>query len=214
MTLVALVTLAGVTGWALWESSLLTARSVQVIGTHELSADEVRAVAAVPLGKPLLRVDPEEVQTRVAALPRVAAVAVSRGLDGTVRIAVTERTPIAIWPASDGTFLVDATGNTYAMAPDPPPALPRLRMDGVAPGDRATMAALTVLAGLPAPLRVQVRSVSAQSATDVVLQLSDRHEVRWGGVEAGDRKAAVLDALLTRPGRVYDVSSPDLPTIS
>jgi cell division protein FtsQ len=48
----------------------------------------------------------------------------------------------------------------------------------------------------------------------VVLQLGDEREVRWGGVETGDRKAAVLVALLTQPGDIYDVSSPDLPTIS
>lgn len=212
--LAALLALAWATERLLWDGTFLAARSVQVIGTRELSADEVRTVAAVPLGTPLLRVDTEEVQTRVAALPRVAAVTVSHGLDGTVRITVTERTPIAVWPTSNGDYLVDATGTAYADVPDPPPALPELRMADVAPGDRTAMAALTVLTGLPASLRVQVVSVSAPSATDVVLQLRDKHEVRWGGVEAADRKAAVLVALLTQPGRVYDVSSPDLPTIS
>ena len=39
-------------------------------------------------------------------------------------------------------------------------------------------------------------------------------EVRWGGVEQGDRKAAVLVPLLTQPGKIYDVSSPTLPTIT
>ncbi len=31
---------------------------------------------------------------------------------------------------------------------------------------------------------------------------------------SGERKAAVLGVLLTQPGQVYDVTSPDLPTIS
>ncbi|HSL06993.1 MAG TPA: cell division protein, partial [Pseudonocardiaceae bacterium] len=39
-------------------------------------------------------------------------------------------------------------------------------------------------------------------------------EVRWGGVEQGDRKAAVLGPLLTQPGKIYDVSSPTLPTVA
>jgi len=38
--------------------------------------------------------------------------------------------------------------------------------------------------------------------------------VRWGGVEEGDRKAAVLGPLLTQPGKIYDISSPALPTIA
>ena len=212
--LVVLVTLPGPVVWVLWESSLFHTRSVQVVGTRELSADEVRTIAAVPLGTPMLRLDTDAVQARVAALPRVAAVQVSRSLGGTVRIAVTERTPIAVWPSPGGAHLVDATGTAYASAPDPPAGLPQLRVARIAPGDRATMAAITVLTGLPDPLRVQVLSVGAESAADVVLQLSDEREVRWGGVEAGDRKAAVLVALLTQPGEVYDVSSPDLPTIS
>jgi cell division protein FtsQ len=37
--------------------------------------------------------------------------------------------------------------------------------------------------------------------------------VRWGPDEEAERKASVLVALLTRPGRVYDVTSPDLPTV-
>ncbi|MFN2495254.1 MAG: cell division protein FtsQ/DivIB [Pseudonocardiaceae bacterium] len=212
--LVVLAALAGAVVWVLWESSLFEARSVQVIGTRELSVDEVRTVAAVPLGTPMLRLDTEAVQARVAALPRVAAVEVSRSLGGTVRLVVTERTPVAVRPAPDGVHLVDATGTAYAVVPVPPPGLPELRVARIAPGDRPTMAALTVLTGLPDPLRVQVLSVGAESAADVVLRLSDEREVRWGGVEAGDRKAAVLLALLTQPGEIYDVSSPDLPTIS
>lgn len=211
--LAVVLALAGAVLWVLLGSSLLDVRSVHVIGVRELSTDEVRAVAAVPLGTPMLRLDTDAVQARVAALPRVAAVEVSRGLDGTVRIAVTERTPTAVWRGPDGIHLVDTTGTAYAIVPDPPPGLPELRVARVAPEDRTTLIAITVLTGLPDPLRLQVRSVSADSAADVVLRLSDEREVRWGGVEAGDRKAAVLVALLTQPGKVYDVSSPDLPTI-
>jgi cell division protein FtsQ len=33
-------------------------------------------------------------------------------------------------------------------------------------------------------------------------------------VEQSDRKAAVLGPLLTQPGKIYDVSSPSLPTVA
>jgi cell division protein FtsQ len=76
-----------------------------------------------------------------------------------------------------------------------------------------------VLAGLPQPLRAQVLVVAARSPADVVLRLStgqggNGREVRWGGVEQGDRKASVLGPLLTQPGKIYDVSSPTLPTVA
>ncbi|MGH4015423.1 MAG: cell division protein FtsQ/DivIB [Pseudonocardiaceae bacterium] len=212
--LAAILSLAGTVGWVLLGSSLVDARSVQVIGTRELSADDVQAVAAVPLGTPMLRLDTERIEASVAALPRVAAVQVSRTLGGTVRIAVTERTPIAVWPAPDGAHLVDASGTDFATVAQSPAGLPELRLARVGPGDGATMAALTVLRSVPDQLRAQVLSVGADSPADVVLRLAQGRVVRWGGVADSTRKAAVLGPLLTQPGEVYDISSPDLPTIS
>jgi cell division protein FtsQ len=219
---VALVTLVGGLSWVLLGSSWFAARSVQVVGTHELPADVVRAVAAVPLGRPMLRLDTKAIETRVAAVPRVASAQVRCSLDGTVRIEVTERTPVAFVRGGDGVHLVDATGTDYARVPTGPPGLPELRIARVGPRDEATVATLTVLTTLPEWLRTQVRSIAATSPAEVVLRLDDERsgrrgterEVRWGDVREGDRKAAVLGALLTQPGKVYDVSSPALPTIS
>ncbi|MGH3935495.1 MAG: cell division protein FtsQ/DivIB [Pseudonocardiaceae bacterium] len=209
---------AGVT-WVLLDSSLFHARSVQVLGARELPADEVRVTAAVVLGTPMLLLDMEAIQARVAAIPRVASVQVRRNLDGTVWIELTERTPVAVVRRGNVTHLVDATGTDYAMVPAGPPGLPELRVARVGPRDAATVAALTVLTGLPEPLRTQVLSIAAKSPADVVLRFDSGRggtgrEVRWGGVEEGDRKAAVLMPLLTQPGKIYDVSSPSLPTIA
>jgi cell division protein FtsQ len=215
----AALTLIGAVAWALLGSSLFDARSVQVVGTRELPVDEVRAAAAVVLGTPMLRLDTKGIEARVAAVPRVASVRVRRALDGTVWIELTERTPVAVVRRGDGAHLVDATGMDYAAVPVGPAGLPELRVARVGPRDAATVAALTVLTGLPEPLRAQVLVVAAKSPADVVLRLDkgpggNGREVRWGGVEQGDRKAAVLGPLLTQPGRVYDVSSPSLPTIA
>jgi cell division protein FtsQ len=45
------------------------------------------------------------------------------------------------------------------------------------------------------------------------LTLADGRTVIWGTNERTDEKAQKLAALLTQPGHVYDVSSPDLPTV-
>ncbi len=214
-----MLVLAGGLAWALLVSSLFDARSVQVVGTRELPVDEVRAAAAVPLGTPMLQLDTKGIQARVAAVPRVASVRVRSALDGTVWIELAERTPVAVVRRSDSTHLVDATGTDYAVVPVRPPGLPELRVARVGPRDAATVAALTVLTGLPEPLRAQVLVVAARSPADVVLRLDkgregNGREVRWGGVEQSDRKAAVLGPLLTQPGKIYDVSSPTLPTVA
>jgi cell division protein FtsQ len=216
---VALSVLVGGLGWVLLGSSLFGVRSVQVVGTSELPADVVRAVAAVPLGTLMLRLDTTAIEARVAAVPRVASVQVRCNLDGTVRIEVTERTPVAVVRRGGAVHLVDATGTDYAVIPAAPPDLAELRVARVGPRDAATVAAMAVLTGLPEWLRVQVRSIAATSSADVVLRLAPARggtgrEVRWGGVEEGDRKAAVLGPLLTQPGEIYDVSSPALPTIA
>lgn len=215
----AVLALAGALAWALLVSSLFDTRSVQVVGTRELPVDEVRAAAAVPLGTSMLRLDTKGIQDRVAAVPRVASVQVRSALDGTVWIELTERTPVAVVHRANSVHLVDATGTDYAAVPVRPPGLPELRVARAGPQDAATAAALTVLTGLPEPLRAQVLVVAAKSPADVVLRLDNGRggngrEVRWGGVEQSDRKAAVLGPLLTQPGKIYDVSSPTLPTIA
>ncbi|MBV9143930.1 MAG: FtsQ-type POTRA domain-containing protein [Pseudonocardiales bacterium] len=215
----AMLTLTAALAWVLLGSSLFVARSVQVVGTRELPARVVRAMAAVRLGTPMMRLDTHAVEARVAALPRVASVQVQCRLDGTVRIEVTERTPVAFVHRGNGVQLVDATGTDYATVPVGPPGLPELRVARVGPRDAATVAALTVLTELPEWLRVQVRSIAAASPADVVLELGKgrggtTREIRWGGVEEGERKAAILGPLLTQPGRTYNVSSPALPTIA
>ncbi len=216
---IAVLALAGAALWVLLGSSLFDARSVQVAGTTELPADVVRAAAAVPLGTPMLLLDTKAIETRVAAVPRVASVQVRCTLDGTVRIELAERIPVVVVRRANGVHLVDATGTDYATVPVGYPGLPELRVARVGPRDAATVAALTVLTGLPEWLRAQMLRIDAKSPADVVLRLrngreGNGREVRWGGVEDGDRKAAVLGPLLTQPGKIYDVSSPALPTIA
>jgi cell division protein FtsQ len=210
----AMLTLAGGVAWVLLGSSLFDARSVQVVGTRALPADVVRAVAAVRLDTPMMRLDTKAIEIRVAALPWVASVQVHCNVDGTVRIEVTERTPVALVRRGNGVHLVDATGTDYAVMPVGPPGLPELRVAHVGPRDAVTVAALTVLTELPQWLRVQVRSIAADSPASVVLELGKGRQVRWGDVGEGERKAAVLGPLLTQPGEIYDVSSPTLPTIA
>jgi cell division protein FtsQ len=38
--------------------------------------------------------------------------------------------------------------------------------------------------------------------------------IKWGNARDNARKAAVLAPLLTRPGKTYDVATPDFPTVS
>ncbi len=194
---------------AVWFTPLLGVREVHVKGTVELTPDQVRKAAAIETGTPLARLDVDGITARVRELSRVAGVRVERELPGTVRLTVDERDPVAIVAASDGTHLVDATGKDYATLAQPPTGLPELKAtpDGVP-------AAVAVLTGLPEELRKEVLVVTATTASDVKLTLTAGREIRWGSAADTARKAAVAQVLTTRDGTVFDVSSPELPTVS
>lgn len=201
-------------GYLLLFTSLLGVRSVEVSGTKQVPADAVRAAAAIEPGTPLARLDTDAVVARVATLPRVFAVAVERSWPSTVEIIVTERSPVAVVSQSDGVHLVDGTGLDYAVVKQPPAGLPELAVDTVSPDDPATRSAVEVLGAIPQQLRAQVVKVTAATPGNVQLILADGRTVKWGSAENSERKAAVLAALLTQPGKVYDVATPDFPTLS
>jgi cell division protein FtsQ len=199
----------------LYDSGLFDVEMVEVTGTVAVPQADVLAAAAVQPGAPLAAVDTDAVATRVAALPAVESVSVGRSWPHTVTVAVTERVPVAAVSTSQGPALVDRSGVVYRGAPAP--GLPRLTTTPRS-GDPATLAAVAVLTSLPEALRVQVETAGAAVVApgapgQVTLGLTDGKEVRWGTPERAEEKAAALAALLTQPGTVYDVTSPDLPTI-
>ncbi|MEU5692524.1 FtsQ-type POTRA domain-containing protein [Actinosynnema sp. NPDC020468] len=195
----------------IWFTPVFGVREVDVTGITDLTADEVRGAAAIEEGTPLIRLDVAAVESRVRRLARVAGVRVERSLPGTVRLTVDERDPVGVVKAPDGAHLLDSTGKDYAVVAQPPPALPELKLST---DERAVRAAVRVLTGLPAELRGEVQAVSSSTGSDVKLSLTAGREVRWGTAENTARKAAVLLVLLTRQGTSFDVSSPELPTVS
>lgn len=195
-------------------TSLLGVRSVEVIGARDVPAESVLAAAAIEHGTPMVRLDADEAAARVAALPRVYEVVVERSWPSTVEIIVTERTPVAVLRAGTELHLVDSTGLDYATTKTPPPGLPTLAMTDVRPDNPATKAAVTVLGDIPRQLQTQVTTVTANTPGDVRLTLADGRVVKWGNARDNARKAAVLAPLLTRPGKTYDVATPEFPTVS
>jgi cell division protein FtsQ len=211
----AVVLLVGVglgTRVLLYDAHLADVEDVTVTGLSTVPEQTVRDAVAVAPGGPLVSVDTDGIARRVAAVEGVASVVVRRAWPHTVEVDVTERVPVALWPTPQALFEVDGTGLPYRLAPQPPPALPRLAFAGVGPQDPSTAAALSVLHDLTDPLRAQVATVEV-AGVQVTLRLADGRSVRWGGPERSADKIGVLAALLGQPGSVYDVSSPDLPTV-
>ncbi|CRK58424.1 Cell division protein FtsQ [Alloactinosynnema sp. L-07] len=191
-------------------TSVLGVRGVEVLGNTVLTADEVRDAAKVEPDSPLVRLDTDAIAARVAALPRVRSVDVRRSFPSTVEIIIVERSAVAVAIAPDGFHLVDGAGVDYSVETAAPPGLPQV----TAPDPATTKAAVEILAAVPEPLRPQVVSVVAETVGNVRLTLTDGRVVKWGGTDESARKAAVLGPLLTRPGKTYDVATPDFPTVA
>ena len=198
-------------------SPVLDVREVQVVGAAPDQVEPVRAAAGVEPDTSLLWLDTGGVAARVRELPRVATVDVSRDWPGTLVVTVAEREPVLAAPApSGGVVLVDATGFGYRTMPVRPPGVPGLTLPpGMlpSPDEPGTRAAADVVVALPAALRADLVEVRANGPYDVAFVLTGDREVRWGADADNERKAAVLGALLTRPGSVYDVSTPDLAVV-
>ena len=199
-------------GLVLYFTPLMSARSVDVLGVDAVPREEVVDVAQVQIGTPLLQIDTDAVADRVAGIRRVASARVQREYPSSLRITITERVPVVVKDFADGPHLYDRDGVDFDTAP-PPPGLPYLEVDNPGPTDPPTAAALEVMTALRPEVVGQVSRIAAPSVASLTLTLNDGRTVVWGTTDRTDEKAEKLAALLTQPGRVYDVSSPDLPTV-
>ena len=199
-------------GLVLYFTPVMSARSLVVTGTGGVTREQVVGAAAVRLRTPLLQIDTDAVADRVAGIRGVASARVQREYPSTLRITIAERIPVVVKDLPDGPHLFDRDGVDFATAP-PPPGLPYLDVDNPGPADPSTKAALQVMTALRPEVIAQVSRVAAPSVASITLTLNDGRIVVWGTTDRTDEKADKLAALLTRPGHVYDVSSPDLPTV-
>lgn len=204
--------LAVALGLLLYFTPIMSARDLVVVGIGAVTREEVLTAAAVAPGTPLLQVDTDAVAERVATIRRVASARVQREYPSSLRITIVERIPVVVKDYPDGPHLFDRDGVDFATGP-PPASLPILETANPGPNDPATRAALQVMLALPPDVAGQIGRIAAPSVASITLTLIDGRVVVWGTTDRTEEKALKLAALLTQPGRTYDVSSPDLPTV-
>ena len=222
--LLALLAVLGVVllGLAATWTSALDIERIDVRGATHTSSDAVTEAAGVAPGDPLAWFDVNAAEQRVAALPWVDAVAVTRSWTGEVGIEVTERVPVAGIPAGEGAWLlVDGDGRVLA-AVDAEPSDVAV-VDGVTasarPGDQLdadALGALAVAAAIPASLRPDVARVSGTgTGLEAVLRVGG--VIALGGPDEAEAKLSAAAAVLATvtPGCVdrLDVTLPDAPAL-
>jgi cell division protein FtsQ len=226
----ALVGLALAAGVAyLIRTPLFGLSAVRVTGTRAVPQAEVLAVSKVRVGEPYLGIDLAAVRARVAALPRVAAVEVTRDYPSGLRIAVTERPAVASVSSGALFWLVAADGTVLDSAASRPPELPYVANvplpTGLRPGSRLPPGnelanALSALGGMDPKLERDVTGVAARSLDSLEFTLKDGTHVLYGlAVDQPAKDAAVLlvRRTLKREGREaqrIDVRNPSAPTVT
>jgi cell division protein FtsQ len=105
--------------------SLLTSpelRVQQVVVRRESASAQAALTRATQLshvvGQNILLLNTHRVAREVASVPSVLSARVVPRFPNTVEIEIVERSPIAVWRAANGSFLVDAQGFVIAEAPE------------------------------------------------------------------------------------------------
>jgi cell division protein FtsQ len=197
--------------WLVYFSSVLTVKRVDVDGQHLLSRRQVLAVAKVPEGEQLARVDIDAIAARVRSLAAVRSADVSRKWPDAVQIDIQERVAVAVIEIGGRLRGLDDGGvifNDYAKAP---PGLPRISSTSQTTPE-ALHEAATVVAALPRELSATADHLEVQTVDQITLVLKDGRVVLWGSSDDSATKAEVLLQLLSQPAQVYDVSVPGQPT--
>jgi cell division protein FtsQ len=197
--------------WALFFSSWLTAQKVDVTGVETVNPVRVRAVARVPIGRPLARLDLAAIQARVESIGAVEHAEVSRSWPHTVHIAITERTPVAVVDRGNGLQEVDADGVLFGSPGTRPAGMPLIKADP-SMDSTALAQAGRVASALPTDLAAKVDHLEVRSPDDIVLLLKDGRTVVWGSSTDSAQKAQVAAVLLQHKARIVDVSVPGRPT--
>jgi cell division protein FtsQ len=217
----AIVVIAAVGGAALhW---LLTTQrfavaSVEVRGVSRVPADQILAVAAIPRGTNIFKLDTLGVIDRVESLPEVRRADVVRELPDRVVISVEERRPFTLvhggrlhWMDEEGRLL---GASPEAVAP-PMPVISGLSADELAsmraspgPKARAAIGVIRALLRSGTGLTAEISEIDMSRREGPVLYTIDGVEVRLG-TEDWDERLARLEGVLTQIA-TQDVRTVDL----
>lgn len=192
-----------------------------------LSPLDIEKASQLRKGDPLFSRDLKEVRTRVLAIPWVKDVEVSKEWPGTVRLKVSERSPIAaVRVRGGGWVLVDKQARLLQAIPDVVGVIPIEGFETTRkPGeviDSKAKTSVGLVATFPETLLSQISRVVHQEDGSLLAFIGNAEgkeevEVRFGN--PADLSAKILDltALLSNVGTenvaVFDVRVPGVPSV-
>ncbi len=204
---------AAVIGFAVWVvfySSWLVVKHIEVTGVNLVEPSRVSAAAESQIGKPLARVDADQIAAGVKELIEVESVEVSRSFPSTIRIKVTERSAVYQVDSTKLYSWVDKDGVVFHTQSTATEGL--IEVKDTSEDEQVRKDLVTVIQAIPESWKGLVASITTDSKDGIVLTLTDKRTVVWGDASQSELKGEVVTALLNVKAKRYDVSSPANPT--
>ncbi len=199
-------------------SPVFHAKEIRVRGEAHLSSAEVVRLSGLTPETNVLRLDVGDVERRLESSPWIQEATVERSLPADVRIAIVERTPVAVTAQGSALRLVAGDGTILGTV-DRDPGLPLIVYGPLAADGAGGLAAPAgALAPMDPRLRAQVETVTVGPRGALQLGLASGAVVLFGDPTEAGLKAQALRAVLrwaagqTSPLATVDVRSPSAPT--
>jgi cell division protein FtsQ len=191
----------------LYSSPLLRVQEVEVVGAQNTTPERVAEVADLE-GASMFRAPLSEAEARVAEMPLIRAVEVTRRWPNKVRIEVVEREPWGYWNLNDTSYVIDGEG--YILADVKPAKGSPVILDLGAPaplssgdyvdGD-AVKLAQALLKDVPAKLGQRIRKFEYAPDQGLTITTNAGYRVVVGDSQNFDYKLAVWKAVEDELGR-------------
>ena len=202
--------------WAVGFSSLLDTREVSVTGADPADAASIERIADEQVGRPLVRVDGDDLARRITdEVPGAAHVTVERSWPHTLNLKVTPRVPALAVERGERDFeLLDLDGVVIRHVTSAPEDVPTVTAeDDAEVSGHGVKAAQGMLAALPAEMRSKVKDVRVDSADQISFRLGSTRII-WGDGSKPEVKVEVIRILQAKKAKTIDVSAPDTPVTS
>lgn len=199
---------------ALVRAPVFRIETVVVTGASHLTDAEVIALARIGDGKTLLQISASEVEKRVMTDPWVLRAEVSRDLPDTLRIAVTERRPLAaVDQGGTEMIVVSRDGYWLGKRSDEESGVPIIREveERPATGERVASRelrnAVAIVRGLSPQMLGITRVIVAPSVEKTALITTDDVEIFIGAAERiGEKERIARQILREHAGKVVYIN--------
>ncbi len=237
---VALLAALAIGAIAVYNSNLFAIEDVKVTGVEHLTSEEMSALAAVPSGTTLLRVDADAIVNRLKQDAWVQDAAVNRLFPNTLELVVTERQIAAVvevqtsdaksvqpWAiASDHMWLMpipdrdsEAGQRTSPQVYEDVDAALAIKdvpfgvkaQGGTYCTDESVLNALDIVSGMTTELADQVKTVYADGVEETRLVLENNVEIAFGSAEnIRDKERVCLKIMEEHPDSVAYINVRDV----